>query len=219
MKQWIAILGVLFFLPYLLALGISPESVSISSYGGQCDQVPLIINNPHETDLVAYLYYTTDLNDTTGLTLNATNPFIAKKGDTQIPLSICTVSNFAPSTFTLNLYSDANIVQDIIYQTTYVNQSTGGGTVYVYKDKNIIVDRNIVIQVPKEIIKERIVEKRIEVPVEKIVYQDKNYIKEVPIGTGLAGLKTENELITVILATTLVAGVAGIAIAYLIFKP
>jgi hypothetical protein len=209
MKQLTILVGLLFFLPCLLSLSISPNSINKEVYGGECNLVGLTITNPYETDLVAYLYYTTDLEDTIGLTIKAENPFIAKKGLTEIPLQICTVPNFAPGRIDLNIYADANIEQKIVIKE-HSNRG-GGGMNIIYKDKNIYVPTNTVVEVPKEIIKEVPTEIIVtkEVPVEKII------TKEVLVENGFNGLS----LIIIILCSIVVSLVIGLIIGYFMFKP
>lgn len=206
------ILGVLFFLPLLSALSISPESISTSMYAGECYNPNIVINNPHETDLVAFLYYTTDLNDTEGLSITGENPFIARKGNTTIPISICTATNFKPETFDINFYSDANIVQDTITQIQI--EYRGGGTNFVYKDRNVFVDRNVIVQVPKEIIKEKVIERIVETPVEvpKIITTEieKIVIKE----------EDKTTIALMIIGTAILSIIAGAGLVYLfLIKP
>lgn len=205
MKQLFILITLVLVSLSAFALTISPETISQTQFGGECKQIPLTINNSGETDLVAYLYYSTDLNDTEGLTLKAENPFVAKKGDTQIPLQICTVPEFAPSTFNLTLFANANIEERLVPYAVYKGGSSG--TRVIYQDKNVFVDRNVVIQVPKEIIKEIQVTK--EVPVEKIIYID----KDMKLPETVAG--TPDALGWLIIGLILV-GIAVIA-SYLIF--
>jgi hypothetical protein len=212
-------LATLLFLPLITAISISPETISMNEYAGECKQIPFTINNSHETDLPAYIYYTTNLEDITGLTLKTENPFIAKKGDTQIPIQICTANNFAPSTFTITLYIDANIEHTTQTNTQTIYMEGGTSYAYVYKDKNVYVDKNIIVQVPKEIIKQKIVEKKVEVPIEKIVEKivqtDTNKENKA---SGLFGLVELNIMeIIWVLGVLLVICILGI-VGYVIFN-
>lgn len=213
MKQLTLILGILFFLPFLHAISISPSSITLSLYGGECSSVGLTINNPHETDLATWLYYTTDLTDNTGLTLTATNPFIATKGDTTIPLQICTTPNFEPSSFNLTLYADSNIEQQTVtvYQNTY--SCGGGGYTIVYKDKNVYIDKNQVIYIPKEIIKTIYQDKN--VYIDKIITQPKhNNVFPVTSLTGLFGLDKDLSNAIVVLVACIITFFLGAGIVY-----
>jgi hypothetical protein len=164
--------------------GISPDKLTIPTmHGGDNFNQTITVTNEFNSTVLVELISTVDNNskDFNGFNISFSdnNFYLTAMEPRTIVVYISFDLNILPEVYDINI--NARYIVEVPQDPTqgYRYNAGGGGTRYIDKniDRNIIVDKNIII--PVEVIKEQIVirDKNIYIPIDQNIFIDNNIEK------------------------------------------